>query len=101
MCEIVFYLVFEFKEMGIWVDVVNLYCVEELDWDSYDCVVIGVFICYGYYYSVFQEFVKKYVMWLNGMLSVFYFVNLVVCKVEKWMLQINSYVCKFLMSFLW
>lgn len=98
MCEIVFYLVLELKELGIQVDVVNVYCIEELQWENYDCVVIGVFICYGYYYLVFQEFVKKYVMWLNLMLSVFYFVNLVVCKLEKCILQINSYVCKFLMN---
>lgn len=53
--EIASYLASELKELGIWADVINLHRTEELDWQSYDRVVIGASIRYGHYHAAFQE----------------------------------------------
>lgn len=51
--EIAFYLALELKELGIQADVANVHRIEEPQWENYDRVVIGAFICYGYYYLAF------------------------------------------------
>lgn len=99
--EIASYLASELKELGVSADVVNLNRTPEIEWDSYDRVVIGASIRYGHYHPALMDFVKKHLQQLSARPSAFYSVNLVARKPEKSSPQTNSYTRKFLLASPW
>lgn len=99
--EIASYISTELSELGIESDVVNLHRCEEINWGSYDRVIIGASIRYGHFHSSVDAFVKKHQRALQAVPSAFFSVNLVARKPEKRSPQTNSYTRKFLLSSPW
>lgn len=99
--EIAAYIASELKELGVYADLVNLNRADGIDWRSYECVVIGASIRYGYFHPALDRFVKKHAATLNSLPSAFYSVNLMARKAEKRTPQTNSYTRKFLLNSPW
>jgi len=99
--EIASYIASELSELAVDTDVVNLNRAEEINWASYDRVVIGASIRYGHFHPALDRFVKKYLQELAARPGAFFSVNLVARKPEKRSPQTNSYTRKFLLNSPW
>lgn len=91
----------ELKELGVESDVINLHRNGDVEWGSYNRVVIGASIRYGHFHSSVDAFVKKHQVALGAIPSAFFSVNLVARKPEKRSPQTNSYTRKFLLNSPW
>jgi len=99
--EIASYIASELSELAVGTDVVNLNRAEEINWASYDRVVIGASIRYGHFHPALDRFVKKHLQELAARPGAFFSVNLVARKPEKRSPQTNSYTRKFLLNSPW
>lgn len=99
--EIASYIASDLSELAVDTDVVNLNRAEEINWASYDRVVIGASIRYGHFHPALHRFVKKHLQELAARPGAFFSVNLVARKPEKRSPQTNSYTRKFLLNSPW
>lgn len=99
--EIASYIASELSELAVDTDVVNLNRAEEINWASYDRVVIGASIRYGRFHPSLMRFVTHHAEALNALPGAFFSVNLVARKADKRTPETNSYTRKFLEASPW
>jgi menaquinone-dependent protoporphyrinogen oxidase len=81
--------------------VVDLLQATSVDPRSYQKILIGASIRYGYFHSELNRFINKHLTTLNSTPSAFFAVNLTARKPEKRTPQTNAYLRKFLLATPW
>ena len=83
------------------ITVVSLLEQPNFDISSFDKVVIGASIRYGYHHKVVFDFIKKNQELLDQKKNAFFSVNVVARKPEKNTAETNPYLQKFLSQITW
>lgn len=92
----------ELRQHGHDCDVRDLTSVQQsLNLSSYNKVLVGASIRYGYFNKALDKFITRHLTQLNNMPSAFFGVNLTARKAEKNTPETNSYIRKFLEKTPW
>ncbi len=82
-------------------ELVDLHSVGDIQWESYDRVLIGASIRYGHFHKALYKFIDKYQTALKNHSVAFFCVNLTARNPEKRIPENSTYMQKFAMKSPW